>query len=89
MQHSPRAAVTKLNRGEEDRVEVDVVLAHELEELDVFWVEPPFFPLWGVVGGNTWVTNRCVELRAAEGMRLWFQRSVTYPNVCRYGKPHT
>lgn len=70
MQHSPRAAVTKLDRGEEDRVEVDVVLAHELEEADLLWVEPPLPPLGRVVGGDTWVSNGCVVLQYADETSL-------------------
>ena len=44
MEHGPRAAVTQLDRGEVYYVEVDVVLAHELIQVDVLVVEPPPLP---------------------------------------------
>ena len=62
VEHGPWATVTELNGGEENGVEVDVVLAHELEELDVLLVEPPAFPFRRVVGCYTWVANGRVEL---------------------------
>ena len=62
VQHGPRAAVAYLHRGEVDRVEVDVVLAHELVQADVLLVEPPLLPLWCVVRSDTGVTDTRVEL---------------------------
>ena len=62
VEHGPWATVTELNGGEENGVEVDVVLAHELEQPDVLVVEPPLLPLRGVVGGDAGVSDRCVEL---------------------------
>ena len=43
-------------------MEVHVVLAHELVQFDVVLVEPPPLPFRGVVGSDTWVADRCVEL---------------------------
>lgn len=62
VQHGPFTAIAKLNGWEVDGVEVDVILAHELEKLDIFLIEPPLFPIFGVVGGNTRVSYRCIEL---------------------------
>ena len=45
MKHGPRTAVTQLDRGAVDYVEVDVVLAHELVQADVLVIEPPLLPL--------------------------------------------
>lgn len=62
MEHGPGAAIGKKNGGEEDRVEVYIVLAHELEQSDVLWVKPPLLPFGRIVGSNTWVSYRCIEL---------------------------
>lgn len=66
MKHSPWAAISEFHGGEEDSVEVDVVFAHELEEADIIVVEPPLFPLWGIVRGNTRVAQRRIELGTTE-----------------------
>ena len=73
MEHGPRAAVTQLDRGEVDYVEVDVVLAHELEQLDIFLIEPPAFPFRGVVGGDTRVADRRVELSSYSEVKLMIE----------------
>ena len=65
VQHSPRTAVSELNRGEVDDVEVDVVLAHELVELDVLGVEPPLFPFRSICRRDTRVSDRSVVLRSS------------------------
>ena len=56
VEHSPWSAIPNLNRREVDRVEVDVVLPHELEQADVLVIEPPFLPFRCVVGCNTGVS---------------------------------
>ena len=63
VEHGPRAAVTQLDRGEVYYVEVDVVLAHELIQVDVLVVEPPPLPFGGVISRDTRITNACVKLR--------------------------
>jgi hypothetical protein len=45
VKHGPWAAIAELYGWEEDSVEVDVVLAHELEETDILVVKPPATPL--------------------------------------------
>jgi hypothetical protein len=62
VQHGPGSTICKLDRREVDTVEVRVVLAHELIELDLFWVEPPFFPFFCVVCCYTRVAYRCIIL---------------------------
>ena len=62
VQRRPWAAVAKLNGGEVDGMEIHVVLAHELVELDVVLIEPPSLPLWCVVCCDTRVADGCVEL---------------------------
>ena len=39
-------------------MERDIVLRHELIELNVVWIQPPLSPLWGVARGNGEVTGR-------------------------------
>ena len=62
VEHGPWTTVPKLHGREVDHVEVDVVLAHELEELNMLWVKPPTFPLRGVVCSDTRVADRCIKL---------------------------
>ena len=81
VEHGPRAPVAELYRGEEDGVEVDVVLAHELEEANVVVVEPPLFPFRCVVGSDTGVSNRCIELPSS-------QRIVSSTCDIRYSPRH-
>lgn len=60
----PIATVTDLDRGPVHSVEIHIVLAHELVQSDVFWVEPPLFPLSRhIVRGDARVTNGGIELR--------------------------
>jgi hypothetical protein len=33
------------------------ILGHELVQLHIVWVSPPFFPLVGVVGRDGWVAD--------------------------------
>ena len=47
--------------GEDDGVEGDVVLAHELHQTDLLGVAPPLLPLLGVVGGDTDIADRGIE----------------------------
>lgn len=62
VESSPFPAITDLDRGEEDGVEIDIVLAHELEQADIRVVEPPSFPFFGVVGGDTDIPDARLEL---------------------------
>ena len=58
----PWSTVTKLDRREVDDMEVDVVLAHELIQVNVLLVEPPLLPLLSVVRGDTDVADTCFKL---------------------------
>lgn len=42
-------------------MEGNVILAHELVQLDVLRVLPPLLPVIGIVGSNRGVTNRGIE----------------------------
>lgn len=59
---SPVPSVTDLYRREVDRVEIHVVFAHELIEMDVPRIQPPLLPLGCEIGGDARVAYRCVEL---------------------------
>ena len=61
MQFGPGLLRTNHGRWEDHSVERDVVLAHELVELDILLVLPPLLPLVGVGGCNRDVTNRGIE----------------------------
>lgn len=67
VQGSPWSTVTNQHSWEENRVEVDVyihqfrsqllcswptVFTHELEQLDIVRVQPPFLPLIGICCGD-------------------------------------
>ncbi len=45
-------------------MEIRVVFAHELIEMDVLGIKPPLLPLGCEIRGNTRVAYRCVELEA-------------------------
>ena len=62
MKHSPRTAIAKLDRREEDRVEIYVIFTHELEQTDGLVVKPPLLPLRCVVGRDTRVSDGCIKL---------------------------
>ena len=62
VEHGPITTVADLDRGEVDGVEVDVVLAHELIQVNVLLVEPPLLPLLSVVRGDTDVADTCFKL---------------------------
>ncbi|KAH3678915.1 hypothetical protein WICPIJ_008779 [Wickerhamomyces pijperi] len=52
---------TELRGWEDHRVERNVVLTHELVQLDFFWVLPPGFPFLGVVGCDGDVPDWSIE----------------------------
>lgn len=84
VQCRPITPVTELHGREVNRVEVDVVLAHELIQADVLLVEPPLLPLGGIVGGDACVSDRRVKLDYVCSV---LQRNrgggfVAYPDVC-------
>ena len=62
VERCPWSAITNLDRGEEDSMEVHIVFAHELVESDVLVIEPPLLPLRCVVCGNARVPYTCLEL---------------------------
>ena len=58
MQHGVRVMSRQESAGEDHTVEGNVILAHELIELDVLWVLPPEFPIvLDVVSSNGKVAN--------------------------------
>lgn len=62
IQSRPVAPISKLYGRPVDCVEVDVVLSHELVQVDVLWVEPPLLPFRSVIGGNTRVADWSIVL---------------------------
>lgn len=63
MQFCPISAVTDLNRGKIDGMEVDIIFAHELVKVDILWVKPPLLPFCGIVGCDAGVTEGCIKLQ--------------------------
>lgn len=45
-------------------MEIHVVFAHELIEMDVLGIQPPLLPLGCEIRSNTRIAYRCVELEA-------------------------
>ena len=64
IERSPVPSVTDLYRWEVDCVEIHVIFAHELIEMDVLGIQPPLLPLGCEIRGNTKVAYRCVKLEA-------------------------
>jgi hypothetical protein len=62
VKQGPVTTVSNLHGRPIDGMEVDIIFAHELIEFNVFRIKPPFFPFWRVVGGDTRITDRRVEL---------------------------
>ena len=62
MQLRPVSAIANLHRRPVNCVKVDIVLAHELIEIDILGVEPPLLPFRRIVRSDTGVTNRSIEL---------------------------
>ena len=60
---SPVPSITNLHRWEVDRVEIHIVLAHELIEMNVLWIKPPLLPLGREICGNADVTYRGIILQ--------------------------
>jgi hypothetical protein len=58
MKQGPILSGTLQTTGENDSVEWHIVLAHELIQLYIVRVLPPFLPVWGIIGSNGWVANR-------------------------------
>ncbi len=44
-------------------MEIHIVFAHELVQMDVLGVEPPLLPLGREICGNADVAYRCIELQ--------------------------
>jgi hypothetical protein len=63
MQSGPISTVTQLDRWKIDRVEVDIILTHELEQTDVLRVEPPLLPFGSIVGRDAHVSDWSIKLR--------------------------
>ena len=64
VQRRPWAAVAKLNGGEVDGMEIHVVLAHELVQINILRIEPPLLPLGSIVRRYARITNRRVKLES-------------------------
>ena len=62
IQGCPFSAVTNLDRREENGMEIDIVLAHELIQADILVVEPPLLPLRCVVRGDTGIADAGFKL---------------------------
>lgn len=43
-------------------MEIHIVFAHKLIEMNVFGIEPPFLPFWCIIGSDTGVSDGCVVL---------------------------
>lgn len=84
MKGCPRPAVTNLDGGEEDGVEVHIVLAHELVQADVLVIEPPLFPLRCIVGCYTDVPNARLELQRTWSAQIGVWQLSNVPKHLRY-----
>ncbi len=60
---SPVPSITDLHRWEVDCMEIHIVLAHELIEVNVLRIKPPLLPLGREICGNADVAYRCIELQ--------------------------
>ena len=65
--------------GEDDSVEGDVILAHELHQTDLLGVAPPLLPLFGVVGGDTDVADRSIKPHVEHLILVTLQRHGSSP----------
>ena len=63
VESSPVPSVTDLHRWEVDCVEIHVVLAHELIEIDVLGIKPPLLPLGREICGNANIAYGGFELK--------------------------
>lgn len=63
-------------------MEIHVVFAHKLVEVNISGIEPPLFPLWRVVGCNTRVTDRRVKLEWLRLRSPLLGKMFTYPHIC-------
>ena len=62
MECGPVPSVTDLYRWEVDCVEIHVIFAHELIEMDVPGIQPPLLPFGCEIGGDARVAYWCVVL---------------------------
>lgn len=58
----PVPSITNLHRWEVDCVEIHIVLAHELIEMNVLRIKPPLLPLGREICSNADVAYRGIEL---------------------------
>ena len=63
MQFCPISAVADEDTWPEHSMEINIIFPHELVELNVFLIEPPFLPLCSVACSHTGVTKGSIELR--------------------------
>lgn len=62
MQRRPITTVAQFDRWEVYRMEVHIVLTHELEQTDILRVEPPPFPFRGVIGRDAHISDGGIKL---------------------------
>ena len=62
MECGPVPSVTDLYRWEVDCVEIHVIFAHELIEMDVPGIQPPLLPFGCEIGRDARVAYRCIVL---------------------------
>jgi hypothetical protein len=60
---SPVPSITYLHRWEVDCVEIHIVLAHELIEMNILGIKPPLLPLGREICGNADVAYWGIVLR--------------------------
>lgn len=63
---SPVPSVTYLDRWEVDCVEIHIVLAHELIEMDIPGIKPPLLPLGREICGYADVAYRGIILQVVK-----------------------
>lgn len=72
MECCPRSSIADEDTGPKYRMEVDVVFAHELVQLHILRIEPPFTPLRSICRRNTWISEWRVVLYARVSMiNVW------------------
>ena len=62
MELRPIPSITNLHGRPIDSMKVNIIFAHELIQLDILRVKPPLFPFRGIVGRDTRIANRGIEL---------------------------
>jgi len=66
VERCPLPSITNLYRWEIDRVEVHIILSHELVELNILGVEPPLPPLRCEIRSDADIAYACFELHTID-----------------------